>query len=150
MDERVSLPTMTANAETVESVLCALDRWTARNDGHHTEKRVTQRHSYRVRVEVTAQHASIPTPIRFSAFTRDISVSGLSFVVAKNIPSDASGQVVQATALLQLEKVVSICLPHGDHDMSLVAEIRRLRKVHDNLYECGVRFVERDLESASA
>ncbi len=58
MDEAVSLPTMTANAETVESVLCALERWTARNDGHHTEKRGTQRHFYRARIEVAAQHYS--------------------------------------------------------------------------------------------
>ncbi len=130
--------------ETVESVLCALDRWTARNDGHHTEKRATRRHAFRAQVEVAARVASSQDVVRFHAFTRDISVSGLSFVVAKHIPSEFGGQVVLASSLLTEEKMILVCLPHGDHEVNLFGEIRRLRKVHDNLYECGVKFVGRD------
>jgi hypothetical protein len=32
--------------------------------------------------------------------------------------------------------------------VNLFGEIRRLRKVHDNLYECGVKFVGRDAGGA--
>ncbi|MDZ4782775.1 MAG: PilZ domain-containing protein [Planctomycetia bacterium] len=130
--------------ETVESVLCALDRWTARNDGHHTEKRTTRRHAFRAQVEVAARVASSQEIVRFHAFTRDISVSGLSFVASKHIHSEVGGQVILTSGLLTEEKVILICLPHGDHEVNLFGEIRRLRKVHDNLYECGVKFVGRD------
>lgn len=144
MELNIETPASTALNETVESVLCALDRWTARNDGHHTEKRATRRHPYRALVQVTAPHNSVIAEVRFFAHTRDISVSGLSFVVSKKIPTGVVGHVVQATSLLQPNKEVVICVPHGDHDVNLVAEIRRLRKVHDNLYECGVQFVGRN------
>jgi len=135
--------------ETVETVLCALDRWTARNDGHHTEKRATRRHPYRALIEVAAQLPNYKDVVRFEAFTRDISVAGLAFVVSRQIPSEFGGQVVTAAGLLVPEKIILIRLPHGDHNVNLLAEIRRLRKVHDNLYEFGVRFVSREIEPTS-
>lgn len=127
----------------VESVLCALDRWTARNDGHHTEKRSDRRHPYRAQVRVTATDPSTADEIRFSVVTRDISVSGLSFVVAKMIRPDAGKKAIHAPTLLLPEHEIVIEMPHGDTAVVLTAEVRRVRKVHDDLYECGVRFVGR-------
>lgn len=130
---------------TVESVLSALDRWMERNDGHHTEKRTTQRFPFRGSIVVTARHAATGALVQFEAPTRDISVSGLSFVVSRQIRTESvEGNIVLASAILTPETKIVVTLNRGDHDLILVAEIRRVRKVHDNLYECGVRFVGRD------
>lgn len=133
---------------TVETVLAALDRWTARNDGHHTEKRVARRFALRTPVIITTRHPATGTAFRVEAHSRNISVSGLAFVVPKRIRAAESAVDVLVTSLLTLDSLIRISVDREGRDLRLVARICRLRKVHDNLYECGVRFVGRDEGSA--
>ncbi len=71
---------------TVDMVLSALDRWNARNDGHHTEKRTTRRFPFRGIVRITAAYSG--QVVHFEAPTRDISVNGMCFLVARRIRTD--------------------------------------------------------------
>lgn len=133
---------------TVDMVLSALDRWNARNDGHHTEKRTTRRFPFRGIVRITAAYSG--QVVHFEAPTRDISVNGMCFLVARRIRTDLLGQnIIPAGALLTLGARIVTSLNRDGHNILLVSEIRRLRRVHDNLYECGVQFVARDTEGPS-
>ncbi len=135
---------------TVESVLCALDRWTARNDGHHTEKRSARRFSLRAPVTVVTQLYGSGASVRIEAHSRNISVSGLAFVVPKRIRTSDQATDVLATTLLPPDSVIRVSVDRAGHDLRLVAKICRLRKVHDDLYECGVQFLGRDEMEAPA
>jgi len=129
---------------TVESVLCALDRWTARNDGHHTEKRKARRFALRAPVTVVTQFYGSGAAVRIEAYSRNISVSGLAFVVPKRIRVSDQATDVLATTVLPPDSVIRVNVDRQGHDLRLVAKICRLRKVHDDLYECGVQFLGRD------
>jgi hypothetical protein len=129
---------------TVETVLSALDRWTARNDGHHTEKRSSRRFALRAPVNVVTRHSGNGLAVRIDAHTRNISVSGLAFVVPKRIQFAAlGGEVLTATSLFTPDTTIAVSLDRDGHAIRLIAKICRLRKVHDDLYECGVMFVGR-------
>lgn len=127
---------------TVETVLSALDRWTARNDGHHTEKRGARRFALRAPATITTRSAGDGRTHRVAAHTRNISVSGLAFVVPRRI--DLQGEVLTATSLFSADSTVTVSLDRDQHEIRLIAKVCRLRKVHDDLYECGVMFIGRD------
>jgi hypothetical protein len=117
-----------------QDVLDMLDRWDERLQGHLNKKRDKQRLKFRSRVTISPAdgilHDSAETTSQsncIDAIARNLSQAGIALISHKEIK----------------ERNVTICLnPATDGSHLLHGEIMRIRQVHNNFWEYGVRFIE--------
>jgi len=129
-----------------------LQRWDAKNAGHQSEKRTSNRFGYESRGTVLCIDRDGPTGetaeperVSFPVYARNLSRSGLSFIIARDIlPRVIKDDSVplQVDEVLRIEKKLLAGLPlKGDDLIWVEAKIVRLRPIHDGLFECGLQFL---------
>jgi PilZ domain len=114
-------------------VISMLDRWSDRLEGHYTQKRTSQRKSFRSRITIyipsnDSLAGESEEATSFQAWARNISQSGLAFLYKGNI---------------KLDKII-VCLDPDTKGIHwLNAEFVRIRQVHNDFWEYGVKFTGR-------
>tara|TARA_R110002111_G_scaffold1157_1_gene8186 strand:+ start:50665 stop:51039 length:375 start_codon:yes stop_codon:yes gene_type:complete len=117
----------------IQETLEMLDKWSARLEGHCSQKRAEERTEYRqvigIYIPGTERNGGAADDMELIVVTsRNLSRSGLSFLHTKN---------------LQSEKVI-LALGHDKkHCIHMESKIVRRRQVHHDLWEFGVLFTGR-------
>lgn len=133
-------------------VLESLRHWTTLNQGHQNEKRTTERMDFFGNPFVVLEaplNPDDPQPrsVSFRVWGRDLSRSGMSFVIAPTaqpVHPTENSQVTQLDSVLKSCAEVTVGLGQsGGGALWLKAQVLRVRPVHDGLFECGVGFLRR-------
>ncbi|QDU79504.1 hypothetical protein Pla110_12140 [Polystyrenella longa] len=129
--------TMTKKADkqekAAEEVLSILDRWDARMQGHHNQKRQYSRNPYRTKMTVFIPQSDgmvgeSSESTSFTVWSRNISQGGVSFIYP--------GQLQHGKYLMCLD-------PEKSGSLWFLVEIVRSRQVHNEFYEFGAKMLER-------
>ncbi len=117
----------------IQETLKMLDKWSARFEGHCTQKRSAERTKYRQVIGLylpgAERNAGNVDDMEFIVVTtRNLSRSGLSFLHTKNI---------------QPEKIIVALGQDKNNCIYMEGKIVRRRQVHNDLWEFGVLFTGR-------
>lgn len=138
-----------SDASTIESLRAALERWRGRNEGHHHEKRNRDRSPYYAQ-PIVSLHPKGATEMRFRAWARDLSRSGVCLLLPRKLTAMSSQSTFRNTidvwGILNVGDELAVGLEKDPDDpIWLVGVVRRLREFQSVALECGVQFVERAL-----
>ncbi|MAT16375.1 MAG: pilus assembly protein PilZ [Planctomyces sp.] len=116
-----------------EEVLSILERWDAKNQGHHTQKRQYSRKPYRTKMTVFIPQSEgmageSMEATSFTVWSRNISQGGVSFIYP--------GQLQHGRYLICLD-------PEKSGSLWFLVEILRSRQVHNEFWEYGANMLER-------
>lgn len=141
----------------VRRVMQAVLRWAAIQDGHHSEKRSTGRHTYLSNVVIGLPENDRCGNGRAAAirvcygWTRNLSASGVGILMASALSpvgqSDLPGNL-RVQRVLPPDAVAVLSLVDKQlQPMCLLARVARVRELPGNLLELGFRFLAK-LQSA--
>ncbi|MFH1304313.1 MAG: PilZ domain-containing protein [Planctomycetota bacterium] len=117
----------------VQETLEILDKWSARLEGHCSQKRSDERMEYRQLIGIYLPGAGQngddnDDPGMIVVTSRNLSRSGVSFLHSQNLRSD---------------KIILALGQDKNHCIYMESKIVRRRQVHNDLWEFGVQFVGR-------
>lgn len=133
MTTSASVPSTNSHETVASRVLDMLDSWSKRLDGHQTQKRNSERNSFRRKLtliipEAESTDSEMDDKQVIEVWSRNISLSGTSFVTPEVIKADS----------------VLVGIPSAEgKKLYFHADIIRHRQTHEQFWEYGLKFKER-------
>ena len=152
------------DAKILREALEKLQRWDAKNAGHQSEKRSGERHVYETQsivivvphdetCDLAGEALSAENSSSFSACTRNLSRSGLSFIVPREVLPSVTGENFAPLCLEKLltaERKVHVAMAmKSGPPLWVEGKVVRFRPIHDGLYECGLQFLAKNAEATA-
>ncbi|HZZ70932.1 MAG TPA: PilZ domain-containing protein [Pirellulales bacterium] len=144
------------DGQSLHAALEKLQKWDDKNAGHQSEKRSGERFGYKNRPVVIVVPASESAArgrecgeasVSFPVYTRNLSRSGLSFLIPREVfPRVLTDAVlpVYVQDLLTVGREIQVGMPMNNGEVLwVVSKIIRTRLIHEGLSECGLQFVSK-------
>ena len=150
-------------ATAFRDALQKLQRWDAKNAGHQSEKRSGERYFYESQSivifipldehsDLAGAECSPENSISFPACARNLSRSGLSFIVPRELLPRVTGENFSPLCLeklLTVERKIHVAMAtKTGAPLWVQCKVVRFRPIHDGLFECGLQFLAKN-EAAS-
>jgi hypothetical protein len=140
------------SAATIDQVVEILERWRKRSENHFSNRRRDHRFPYisnvMVIVELSLVAGEPQAPILFSARARNLSISGISLLVAPvYVPEQTSDNtpLVHVERLVPEGRAITVGLPRqNDQYLWMRGSVLRSRVVHFGFRECGISFCAKE------